>query len=99
MDVSGQVFKAFFYSVKAGIGAEKGKVRRPDMSRDKHRLRAALQRDFQQVTGVQPQDGPAVGMQVADPLQRGSQPVGSIDRGQQDHVMHFAYAAVLFVYA
>ena len=98
MDVPGQVFEAFFYGIKAGIGAEKRKVRCPDMSRNKDRLRAGVQCDLQQITGVEPQDGTAVGMQVADTLQRGSQPIGGIYRRQQYHVMHLAHAVVLFIY-
>ena len=49
-----------------------------------------LQHDLQQVTRVQPQNRPAVGPDVADPLQPGLQPLHRLKRRRKDDVVDLA---------
>ena len=92
-----QVVIALLQRLKPRKRPEQRKMRRPHVRRDVHRLRAALQHDLQQIMAVQPQYGPAVAVQVADGLQPVRQRLRLLQPRQQDHVMHLARAAVLFV--
>ena len=74
MDVFGKIAETLFHRVKTGKGAEHRKVGRPDMGGDKNCLGAGLQRNFQKIPAVQPQNGPPIGMDVADAFQ----PVGTL---------------------
>ena len=56
MDAGRQIFEAVFYGVKSGEGSEQGEMGRPDMGRNKDGLWAGLQRDLQQVPGIQAQN-------------------------------------------
>ena len=55
-----QILKAFFNRFKFGKCPEHGKMRRPDMRRNKDRLPAHLQRNFQQIPAVKAKDRAAV---------------------------------------
>ena len=52
-----QILKALPDVVEARIGPEQGKMRRPDMSGDKHGAGTGFQCDFEQIPAVQAQDG------------------------------------------
>ena len=97
MDVTRQVAEALLHRIKAGEGAEHGKVGRPDVCGNKLRIRAGLQRQLQQVTAVQPQDGAAVGADIAHGLQAGGQFVRRLQRGQQDQIVDLPGLAVALV--
>ncbi len=98
MDMARQILKAFGDIVKPRISAEQGKMGRPDMGGDKYGLRAHVQGDLQQVPTVQPQNGPAVRVQVADGLQPAGQHFGVLQTGQKDQVVDLADLSVLFIY-
>ena len=61
-----KIAKAFFDRIKTRLGSKQGKPRRPDMSRHQEPFRCLFQQDFQQIPGIEPEDGTAVGGNVAD---------------------------------
>ena len=97
MDVGRQVAEAGLQGVEAGEGAEHGEVGRPDMGGDELRVGADLQRQLQQVPAVQPQNGTAVGVDVADGLQPGGQLVRRLQGREQNDVVDLPGLSVLFV--
>ena len=97
VDVAGQIPEALLHGVKAGEGAEQGEVGRPDVSGDELRVRAGVQGQLQQVPAVQAQNGPPVGVDVADGLQPGGELVRRLQRGQQDQVVDLPGFAVALV--
>ena len=97
MDMRRQVSKAFFDGVKARIGSEQRKMWRPNMRRDKDCLRTDIKRDLKQVPARKAEDGPSVRMQVERELELPRQRLCRLERGQQDHIVDFAYLAVLFI--
>ena len=92
-----QVVKAGLHGVEPGKGAEHGEVGRPDVGGDELRVRAGLQRQLQQVPAVQAQDGPPVGVDVADGLQPGGELIGGLQGGEQDQVVDLPGPAVPLV--
>ena len=97
VDMLCQVAEAGFDFVEAGHGSEQRKMRRPDMRRNEHCLRAGIQRDFQKIVRAQAQNGPPVRVDIADGLQpfgKGRRPFEG--RKQNDRV-HLAHPTVLFV--
>ena len=97
MDMGRQVPEAVLDPVEAGIGPEQRKVGRPDMGGDEHRPGADIQGDFQQIPGVQPQDGPAVGMKVAHLLQPQGQGLRLLKAGEKNQAVHLAHPTVPFI--
>ena len=97
MNAAGHIAVAFLQRGKLGKFPEHGKMRRPDMSWNKDRVRAGVHGHLQKVPAVHAQNGPAVAVQVA----YGFQPVGQFLRlvqpGQQDDVMHLPGLPVLLV--
>ena len=96
-DVGAEISVAFLDGVKAGAGAEQGEPRGPDVGRNQESFRRFFQQDFEQVTGVETQDGAAVGLDVADP---GQDAVDPFRRGEIRHieqVVNLAHRAVSFV--
>ena len=81
MDVAGQIPEALLHGIEAGEGAKQSEVGRPDVSGDEFRVRAGVQGQLQQVPTVQPQNGPSVGVDVADGLQPGGELVRRLQRG------------------
>ena len=94
-----QIPEAFLDGVEAGIFPKQGKMRCPDMGRDKDSRRTDLQRDFQQVAAVQPQNRPSVRMQVAHLLQTAGQRLRFLQARKENDVVHLAHLIVLFIYA
>lgn len=88
MDLVRQVPKALLDGVKAGEGTEHGKVGRPDMGGDEFGLWAGLQGQLQQIPAVQPQNGAAVRVDVADGLQPDGQFFRRFQAGEEDQVVH-----------
>jgi hypothetical protein len=72
-------------------------MRRPDVRRNKESLGTGLQGDFEQYLAVKPENGPAVGMDIADCLEFFAQALRGIEIGKNDDVMDFAGLAVFFV--
>ena len=70
---------------------------RPDMGRNKDGLWAGLQRDLQQVPGIQAQNGSPVGMDVSDGLQLPRQDIGRLQGGQQDQAVDLPRSAVFLI--
>ena len=97
VDVAGQIPEALLHGIEAGEGAKQSEVGRPDVSGDEFRVRAGVQGQLQQVPTVQPQNGPSVGVDVADGLQPGGELVRRLQRGQQDQVVDFPGSAVALV--
>ena len=96
-DVAGEVAEAFLDGVKARKGPQQGKVRRPDVRGDEHGLRAGLQRHFQKIPAIQPEDGAAVGVEVADALKARGRALRRRKRRHEDDVVHLARAPVPLV--
>ncbi len=92
-----KVGKAVFQPVKAGFGAEQGKPGRPDMGGDQHCLGHGFQHDFQQVARVQPQNGPSVGIEIADLGQAFGKAVRAFHIRHKNQVVHLAHFAVSLV--
>ena len=80
-DVPGQVGVAVGDRVEAGLRAERREPGRPDVRRHQVAALAGVQQRLQQVAGVQPEDRPAVGGDVADPGQPPGQ-LGGHARGR-----------------
>ena len=72
-------------------------MRGPDMGGNVNGLRAAFQHNFQQIPAVQPQDGPAVAVQIADGLQPVGKPLRRVQPRQNDHMMHLPGFPVPFI--
>ena len=64
------------------------------MGGDKDGLRAAIQGDLEQILAIQPQYGPAVGMDIADGFQTAGEVFGGLKTGKYDQIMNFARFAV-----
>ena len=82
---------------QTGIGVEKGEIRRPDVRGNENDIRAALRRDFQKIPAIQPQDGVAVRMKVADLLQALWKGLRFGKAWHQQYVMYFTNAAVFLI--
>ena len=93
----GQVGVAVPHRVETGLRAEDGEPRGPDVRGHQEAARAGGQRDVQQVTRVEPEDGPAVRGQVADPGQRRGDPVGRLEAGRVEKVVHLPGAVVVAI--
>ena len=97
-DVVGQVGVAVGDRVEAGLRAQRGEPRRPDVRRHQVAVRAGLQRDLQQVARVQAEDRAAVGGRGCR-----SGPSAVLNRadrvevGQVDQVVHLAGPVVALV--
>ena len=94
VDMGRQVGKAPLDGVKAREGPEHGEVGGPDVGGDKLSLRAGLQGQLQQVPAVQTQNGPPVGVDVADGFQPGGQLVRRLQIGQEDQVVDLSGLSV-----
>ena len=92
-----QVPEAFLHRIEPGKRPEEREVRRPDVRRDVHGLRARLQHDLQQVVAVQAEDGPAVAVQVPDGLELLGQGLRLVQARQQQHVVHLPRAPAALV--
>ena len=73
-------------------------MRRPDMRRYKDGVGAKLQNDFQQIMTVQPENGPAVGMDIADGFQLPRYNFRGFKSRKQYQAMHFPDAVPLLIY-
>ncbi len=80
--------------VEPGVRAEHGEPRRPHVRGDQEAAGTAGQRDLQQVAGVQAQDRPAVGGQVADLGQRRGDPVRGLEARRVEQMVHLPGALV-----
>ena len=96
-DVRGEVGVALVDGVEPGLRAERGEPRRPDVGRHEIRTGVRLQRDLQQMPGVQTEDGPAVGPDVADGRQLVGDAAGRLEVRRVEQVMNFAGLVALFV--
>jgi hypothetical protein len=86
-DVLGQVGVAFLHRVEAGLRAQDSEPGRPDVRRHEKAARIGRQRDVQQVAGVQAENRPAVGGEIADLGQRGGNPVRGVEARRVNKVM------------
>ena len=97
VDTAGHIAVAFFQRGKLGKFPEHRKMGRPDMGRNKDRVRTGVHGHLQKIPAVHAQNGPSVAVQVA----HGFQPMGQLLRlaqpGQQDDVMHLPGLAILLV--
>ena len=60
------------------------------MGGDKLRLRTGIQRQLQQVPAIQPQNGAAVGADIAHRLQAGGQLLCRLQGGEENQVVDLA---------
>ncbi len=97
VNIGGHILIAFLYGVKAGKSPEKGKVRRPYMRWNQNSGGAAGKDDFKKIPAVQPQNGPAVGMDVPDGFQLFGYGFCFFHSRQENHIMYFPNLPVLFV--
>ena len=97
MDVGRQIPKAFLDGIKAGKSPEQRKMRRPDMGRNIYGFRTGFQHDFQQISAVQPQNRPAVRMNVSDQLQPSGKGFRLLKSGQQEQAVHLAHPFVFLI--
>ena len=86
-DVPREVPVALVDGVEAGLRAEGGEPRRPDVGGDQVRPGTRFKGDLEQVPGVEPQDRPPVRVQVAYPGQAVDHPVGGFEVGGVDQVV------------
>ena len=70
IDVRRQFLVAFFQRVEARSRAEDRKVRGPGMGGNIQVVRRSVQRDPEQLLCIEPQDRPAVGLEVSDLRER-----------------------------
>ena len=89
VDVRREIGEALFDQVKSGLGTEKGEPWCPDVSRDEEGPITHAQDDLEKVSGIQAQDGTAVGAEVADPAETVIEPVNRVEVGQEDQVVDF----------
>ena len=97
VDMGTQFPETFFQRIKPRVGPEHRKMRRPGMRRDEQGLRSAFQHDAQQILTVQPQDGPSVGMEVADARQLVRHVRHGAETRRKDQIMHFARTFVTLI--
>ena len=97
VNAAGHVAVAFLQRGKLGKFPEHRKMGRPDMGRNKDRVRTGVHGHLQKIPAVHAQNGPSVAVQVA----HGFQPMGQLLRlvqpGQQDDVMHLPGLAILLI--
>ena len=89
-NMRGEVFETFLDPVKPGFGAKERKPGGPNMSRDQVGLGIGFQYDLEQIAGVQPQDGAAVGTDVADFFQLDLECLHRFQGGEEHHIVDLA---------
>ena len=67
------------------------------MGGHKNGIWADLQGDLQKIPAVQPQYGPAVGMDVSDGLQLSGQKLRLTEAGQENHIVNLSHLSVFLV--
>ncbi|MBI9085829.1 MAG: hypothetical protein JEZ11_19680 [Desulfobacterales bacterium] len=60
-----KIFKTRFDGIEAGFGSQHGKPGGPDVGWNQKISRIGLQEQFQQVPGIESQNGPAIGYNIA----------------------------------
>ena len=95
-DVGRKIFETLVKTVEAGLRAEEGEPRRPDMGGN-HVGAGYLQHHRQQVFHVKAEDGAPVGLQVSYGVELGAEPVGTVEVGHIDKAVYLAHLAVLLV--
>ena len=96
-DVRRQVPVAQVDRVKARFRAQRRVPRRPDVGWNQIGVGAGLQRDLQQVAGIQAQDRPPVGSQVADLPEAAADPFGGLEVRRVYQVVDPAGCSILLV--
>ena len=87
-DLIGQIAVACGDRIKAGLRAERGEPRRPDMRRDEIGVGTGRQRDLEKVARVEPEDRAAVGSDVADARQALGNALGGREVRRVDEMVH-----------
>ena len=96
-DMIGEIAIAFLDGIEAGLRAERGEPRRPDMRRDEIGVRTGRERDLQQIARVEPENRPPVGGDIADAGKPIGNAVGDSEIGRIDQVVDFARLIGLLV--
>ena len=86
-DVLREVPVALVDGVEPGLRAERGEPRGPDVGGHEIGPGVGLEGDLQQVPGVEPEDGPPVRVEVADPGKARGHPVHCVEVRGVDQVM------------
>ena len=96
-DLVAQIAETLLDGVEPGLGAEQGKPRGPDVGRNEEPLRRLVEQNFEQVAGIQPEDGPAVRGDVAERGELGVDPARTVEVGQVEQVVDLAHPAAALV--
>ena len=96
-NLPGQIAKAVFHSVKAGLGPEQGKPGGPNVRRHEKGQGVGLEHQLQQIARIQAKDGAAVGMQIAELGQALAEAFRRLKGGHEHQVVHFAHPAAALV--
>ena len=67
------------------------------MGRYKEHIRTDFKAYFQEIVAVEPQDGPTIGLEIANSPQSAIERFDTRQIGEHDEVVHLARAAVLLV--
>ena len=67
------------------------------MGRYQEAVRGQFQNNFQEITGIQPQDGPPVRLYIPYPGQTAVYPGSRLKVGNIDDIMYFSDLAVPFI--
>ena len=96
-DLVAQIAETLLDGVEPGLGAEQGKPRGPDVGRNEEPLRRLVEQNFEQVAGIQPEDGPAVRGDVAERGELGVETAHRIEIRQVEQVVDLAHPAAALV--
>lgn len=87
MNMPGFFLIAFWNGVKPRVGPENREPGRPGMGRDKQAIRRDVQDHLQEIFRRKPEDGPAVGTELAEFSQFGIYPLDHFEGGGEDQRM------------
>ena len=90
--MAGEVGVAVVDRVESRLRAERGEPWRPHMGGDEVAAQPALERGLQQIAGVEPQDRPAVGGEIADLGQAAGDLADRVEVGCVEEVVHLPRA-------
>jgi hypothetical protein len=96
-DLRGQIAVALLHRVKARLGTQHRKPRRPNMGRDQVTSFTTLDGQLQQVTTVEPQNRTTIGGYIADSVQTLSKTLSLLEIRHIDQVMDFTGPICLLV--
>ena len=97
INVADQILITLLQAIKAAFGAQDGKPGSPDMGRDDQGVGIGFQDHFEDMFGIQTEDGAAVGSHISQGPQASGELFGGFKGGQEHQGMHLPGQAVFFV--